>query len=97
LTQGDVGVNIRKAIHIADRLMDLGYAPYVPHLNFFQHLSFPRHYEDWMTLDFAWLDQCNAIIRIPGISPGANREMTRATKELGLEVLDYYNYGGERE
>jgi hypothetical protein len=73
---------------LANDLMEYGYSPYVPHLNFYQHVAFPRDYEDWMDLDFSWLSQCQAIIRIPGISPGADREMDYA-KKLGLEVLDY--------
>jgi len=37
LTQGDVIDNVSKAVDAGDILFELGYAPYVPHLNLFWH------------------------------------------------------------
>lgn len=91
-TGGDVAVNVRNAIEAANRLADLGYAPFVPHLTHFWHLVFPRPYAFWVTLDNQFLPHCDAILRLPGESPGADREVALAnTLDIGvfesIEVL----------
>ena len=85
-TKGDVAANVRQAIEAADQLLTLGYWPYVPHLAHFWHMLFPRPYEDWMRLDIAWLEQCDAVLRLEGESAGADRETKRAG-ELELPVF----------
>ena len=72
---GDVAVNVRNAIGAANRLVDAGYKPFVPHLCHFWHLLYPRPYEDWVALDMAWLPKCEAIVRLDGDSPGADGEV----------------------
>ena len=83
---GDVAVNVRNAIQAANSLLDWGFWPYCPHLTHFQHLLFPRPYEDWLRLDLEWLAVCDAVLRLPGMSPGADREVARA-HELDLPVF----------
>lgn len=39
-TNGDVAVNVRTAYEAADRLADLGFAPFVPHSTHFGTFSF---------------------------------------------------------
>jgi hypothetical protein len=73
-TRGDVARNVARAIEAADELFGLGYYPYVPHLSHFWHLHRQRPYLDWMRLDRVWLLQCNAALRLPGGSPGADEE-----------------------
>jgi Domain of unknown function (DUF4406) len=85
-TKGDVAVNVARAIEVGHRLMDLGFAPFVPHLSHFQHLQHPRPYEDWMALDLVWLRECDALLRIPGESAGADREV-RGANELLIPVF----------
>jgi hypothetical protein len=77
-TRGDVAVNVRKAIDAADELLGLGYAPFLPHLSHFWHLCHQRPWEDWMRLDLAWLPKCDAVLRLPGESAGADREVDAA-------------------
>lgn len=84
-TNGDVGANVRAAILAADELLTAGHVPFVPHLAHFWHLVTPRRYEDWLALDLAWLPLCEAVLRLPGYSLGADREVARA-RELGLPV-----------
>ena len=74
-TNGDVAANVALAMELADDLLDRGHAPYVPHLSHYLHLYQLRPYEDWMDLDFAWLAKCDCLLRIPGESPGADREV----------------------
>lgn len=87
-SHGDQAANVRAAIEAANVLLDAGYIPYCPHLSHFHHMLFPHDYETWMQLDLAWLEMCDAVVRLPGHSPGADREVTRA-HELGIPV--YYS------
>mgnify|MGYP003395547670 FL=1 len=84
-TSGDVAVNVKNAIDAASKLMDAGYAVYLPHLSHFWHLVSPRPYQDWLKLDLEWLKLCDAIVRLDGQSPGADGEVNFA-KENGKPV-----------
>lgn len=89
-TQGDPVKNTRKALGVADYLQSLGFVPFVPHLSHFWHFLTPKPYETWMEWDLAWLAKCDALVRLPGLSPGADREVDRA-RELGIPVFLDYN------
>jgi len=83
---GDVEDNVRAAMHAAHAVMDLGVVPFVPHLCHFLHGLRERGYEEWMNFDFVWLDRTDALLRIPGVSPGAEREVLRMLK-LGRPIF----------
>jgi hypothetical protein len=85
-TKGDVAVNVRNAINAANELADLGFAPFVPHFTHFWHMLYPRPYEFWLELDNEFLPDCDAILRLPGESSGADKEVALATK-LGLPIF----------
>lgn len=85
-TGGDVARNVANAMDAAHALLDMGLKPYVPHLSHYLHVHQAREYEEWMALDLAWLDVCDALLRLPGVSPGADREVARM-EELGRPVL----------
>lgn len=84
-TKGDVAVNVRNAILAGQELIEAGHAPFIPHLSHFQHLLVPGPYEQWIALDLVWLEVCEALIRLPGESDGADAEVRRATM-LSLPV-----------
>jgi len=86
-TGGDVGANVHEAMEVASALLSAGYAFYCPHLSHFVHIQHPQPYERWMALDIAWLEVCAAVIRIPGHSPGADREVEFAVKR-GIPVVE---------
>lgn len=85
-TQGDVALNVRAAVLAAETLRNAGHFPYVPHLSHFWHAMCPRGYEDWMELGLAYLITCHAMIRLPGDSPGSDREVAFA-RERGIPVF----------
>src|SRR5260221_12980038 len=85
-SQGDVAVNVRQAFEAANRLADLGFAPFVPHSTHFWHMMFPRPYEFWLELDNQFLPCCDGILRLPGSSSGADKEVSLAIK-LGKPVF----------
>lgn len=86
LTGGDQDLNLRAAIHAASILRREGFIPFVPHLCRTWHLVEPASYEEWMRYDFAWVERCDAVVRLEGDSPGADREVELA-RSLGLPVL----------
>lgn len=77
-THGDVAVNVRSAIEIGLVIIKAGLAPYIPHLSHFMHMHEPQQYECWMGVDMAWIEKCDALYRLPGYSPGADREVRHA-------------------
>lgn len=82
-------MGVRDGLVVGDALLDAGYAPYVPHLTHYwevEHNS-DRTYEDWMSIDLTVVPRCDALIRIPGFSEGADREVACA-KEHGVPVYD---------
>ena len=88
ISKGDMFVNVRNAILAGERLRAAGLFPYVPHLSFSWQMLSPVAYEAWMELDFAWIERCHVILRLPGDSSGSDREVVHA-KSLGLP--DFYS------
>lgn len=84
-TLGDVAVNVRTAIEAGQRVLDAGHSPYIPHLTHFWHLLFPAPAQQWYDHDLIWLRQCEAMIRLPGESKGADQEEAQA-EFLGIPV-----------
>lgn len=77
-TKGDVAVNVRKSFEAANDLAALGYLPYPPlHIHFW-HFLFPHPYEFWTDMDMEWVMRSDAVLRLPGESSGADKEVTFA-------------------
>lgn len=88
-TQGDTPENVKKAILVGAEIRDsLDIITFVPHFTFYEALFRPRDYEYWMAIDFDVVKRCDAIFRMPGHSPGADREEILAA-EIGIPV--FYN------
>jgi hypothetical protein len=85
-THGDTAVNVRNAVNVAHFLADFGVVPYIPHLTHFWHFLQPREYEYWLEYDKHWLVLCNGLVRIPGMSTGADAEVSWA-EGRGLPVF----------
>lgn len=88
LTQGDRKLNCHRAANIGHELRRRGHQPYVAHL---WDLVLPEFaieeltYDEWLEEDFKWLAVCDALFRMAGYSPGAEKEVSRAV-ELGLPI-----------
>ena len=85
-TKPDPCINTFNAIQAANELMDLGFAPFIPHLSHFWHTVTPKPYEEWMEYDAQFLGCCDAVLRLPGESSGADREIGQAM-QLGIPVF----------
>lgn len=75
-TIGDTAENVRAQMDIFNTLANTGkIAPFAPLLFHFQHLVHPRRTDDWLAMDFEWVKTCDAILRLPGESRGADLEV----------------------
>jgi hypothetical protein len=86
-SNGDMILNVRRQILCAGAIISAGHAPYSPLAgNYIMHMVEPRHYEEWLRLDFVWVSACDVVLRLQGASPGADREVELAGK-LGIPVV----------
>ena len=96
-SKGDVALNVRRVILVADELVKLGHIPYIPHLTHFWHFISPKDYEFWLEYDRSFIDHwAECLLRLNNESSGADREMERARKVgipvyLGLAELEKEN------
>jgi hypothetical protein len=91
IAQGNSFLNCAKAIKLHGTLIKLGHYPYCPHLDFIAQMLDPdlEVEKHLLPLDFAWIKKCQALIRMPGDSPGSDLEVAEA-KKLGLPI--YYGF-----
>lgn len=81
--------NVRIALEAADILWEWGYFSFIPHLFHQWHSLSPKPEEQWMEMGNAFLVRCDAVLRLPGESPGADKEVKHA---LELDMPVYYGF-----
>lgn len=64
--------------------------PLCPHVSLLLHLVCPLPVEDWYAFDIELLLRCDAVLRLPGDSTGADREVAVA-ESRGIPV--FHNRG----
>jgi len=78
-TSGDVVINVRNAVLMAEKVIEKGHIPFVPHLNHLWHLISPHEdIEFWYSFDLKWLRVCDILLRLPGKSIAADKEVRYA-------------------
>jgi hypothetical protein len=95
-SRGDKGDNVLNAIRAGVELMDNGITPYIPHLSHFVEGFYPRPYQEWLHHDRVWINRCDAVLRLPGVSSGADWEVDLAIS-LGTLVFFGSNGSGMRK
>lgn len=88
IRRGDRPANIHAGIAAGEQLRAAGYAPFIPHLTELWAIVTGRgdgDPEDWFRYDNAFLDVCDALIRLPGPSQGSDLEVARA-RQRGIPV-----------
>jgi hypothetical protein len=81
ISKGDLKSNLDMARQAGFALMKAGYAPLVPHLTCYmggdnpEALPADTKHEDWLGIDLPWVAVCDAILRLPGESKGADAEV----------------------
>ncbi len=84
----DMMVNVRAAIDFGRDILDKGGLPFVPHNFVFWHFLEAGPRELWMEADLAYIEHCEAFVRLHGPSKGADDEVA-AAKDLGLRVFNF--------
>lgn len=79
--------NIRAAALAASELSRAGFVPFVPHLNILWNFVDPQPEEHWKMWDRDWLVACDAVLRLPGESRGADEEVAFA-KSMSVPVFE---------
>lgn len=78
---GTQAQNVSLAIEAADQIADAGMFPFVPHLYMPWEMKMNRDDQEWWLKQcFGWLRRCDILVRLPGGSPGSEREQTLASK-----------------
>jgi nucleoside 2-deoxyribosyltransferase len=86
-TLGDTAVNVRNSIDVFYELIKHGFIPFSPlAMCHTIQMIHPIEYEQWMQYDFEWVKTCDCLLRLPGDSQGADREIEVA-KETGIPVF----------
>lgn len=81
----------RAAALAGDKIVAHGWAAYLPQLDrLWAYMTGEKPYETWLAHDFAWIEVCDALVRCPGESKGADREVEFAKTQcipifLGVE------------
>jgi hypothetical protein len=84
-SKGDPAINTKNAIDVCNKLLDLGFAPFCPHLSHFWHIIHPHSWQTWMNYDLEYVNVCQCLLRIPGESTGGDIEVAQA-RALGMPV-----------
>ncbi len=85
-TSGEPGPNLNAAACAAAELLKAGHFPFVPHVTWLLHAIRPDvDVKLWLAWDLEWLTSCDAVVRLPGKSHGADLEVALAHK-LDLPV-----------
>ncbi len=79
LGSGNPYANIERGLNAAMALFDRGYAPYIPHLNAIMEMTKGlRGRDEWLELDKSFVLACDCLLRLDGVSPGADMEVAWA-------------------
>lgn len=89
--KGEQFINVRNAVLVGQAVLDVDHDPFIPHLcAFWSMITGEADYEKWMNYDMEWLKVSDVLVRMPGESSGADREVARA-KELHIPIITMYD------
>ena len=82
---GGVEENVKRAIAEGETLMRAGHVAFVPHLYHTWDLVYKHNWHEWMVQCLHWVRACDALVRIPGESKGADIEvMVAMSHSMGV-------------
>jgi hypothetical protein len=85
ITKGPFDEHLREAIRAGDLIMAKGHAAIVPQLSMLWQYVSPHTWQEWLEMDEIIITRCNYLLRMPGESAGADREMAFA-RGCGIPV-----------
>jgi len=82
--------NVKTAQFYYEQLIKKGYSPILPHLSYYAWLDMKEDvdWKTWIEMDLDYVEASIGLLRIPGESKGADREVEFA-KKIGKPV--YFN------
>jgi nucleoside 2-deoxyribosyltransferase len=87
--------NVERQIDAAENLLNAGICPVIPLFSHYHHVKYPHDYETWMRVDFEKIRRADAVLRLPGKSRGADREIVFAislNKPVFYRIKDVLNF-----
>lgn len=88
-THDDPVLNTRSAVQWGEAIEQEGCDVVIPHLSLLWHAISPAPLDRWYQRDLAVLARCDALVRFPGASTGADAEMTYAkARSIPVFVVD---------
>lgn len=92
-SKGDPALNTQFQCHVFDQLLKDGRVlPVAPLWSHFQHLLFPRPYEDWINYDQAMLPLYDCCLRLDAIFPNVGYHQSESSG-ADLEVASFRSLG----
>lgn len=86
-SEPDPAANVHRVCRVWRRLWETDLiAPVAPHWSVIQQTVSPMAYRSWLVYDIQVLRRCDALLRLPGPSTGADGEVAEA-KRIGLPVF----------
>lgn len=94
-SHGDIAINVKNAMETASKIIEMGAAPFCPHLYHFLHIHREQDYNKWLEIDISFMLSCDCIYVIDGYSPGSEREIEIANENnipifKTFDILDKY-------
>jgi len=86
ITLGDKACNLDQANKAHLELMRRRYAVMNPILTMMIPGAVDIPHQDWLDSDFAWIEHAHAVLRLPGVSDGADKEVAFA-QSRGIPVF----------
>ena len=83
---------VRQAAVAFNELRVMGLVPFLPQLSVLHEMVLPLPYEAWLAYDFDVIERCDALVRLPGHSPGADAEVEHAGN-VGVPVFMWDDTG----
>jgi len=78
--------NALEAIDIGQKLVDLGYSPFIPQMSYWWQLRHPNDWQTWLDMDLTWIVTCDGLLALRGPSDGRDLEVAEASR-LGIPVV----------
>lgn len=79
-TGGKWGTNVKNAVGAGEKVAEAGHIPFIPHaMSSLWSILYEKSGEEWLQQYYSWIETCDALIRIPGESPGGDKEVMYAS------------------
>lgn len=88
-TYGDTLFNVQRQLEAKKELFEIGVTPIdpLPGSHLFETQCQPMHYQTWINYTLELESRCDAVLRLPGKSSGADGEVKAAINSFKIPVF----------